>query len=69
MLFIAIVVINGNETTASRTSISHDVVSSAKLKGCALLGRQFCALFAKRFHYVLRSKKAFFTQVSSFIKA
>jgi len=64
MLFTALAVVNGNETTASRTSIPRDVVSLAKLDGCALLCRQFRALFAKRFHYVLRSKKAFFSQVS-----
>jgi len=63
VIFAATLVIAGNDTAASRTSLTQDV-SSAKPGGCALLCRQFRALFAKRLHYVLRSKKAFFSQVS-----
>jgi len=52
-----------NESGKSGADVCHDVISTAKLDGCALLCRQFHALFTKRFHYVLRSKKAFFSQV------
>jgi len=59
---IVFVVVTGNGTK-SGTDISRDGISSSKLEGCPLLYRQFCTLFAKRFHCVRRSKKAFFSQV------
>ena len=34
-----------------------------RVSGAALVGRQFWALFVKRFHYVRRSKKAFLSQI------
>lgn len=37
-----------------------------RVSGAALVGRQFLALFVKRFHYVRRSKKAFLSQASWF---
>ena len=66
-LFAAVVVANGNATAAG-TNMPRDVVRLAKYEGCALLCQQFTTLFTKRFHYVRRSKKAFFTQVAQFVK-
>jgi len=59
----AVGVVNGNGVTTV-TCVSQDVVNMAVLGGCALLCRQFYALFAKRLHFVLRSKKGFLSQVS-----
>jgi len=64
-LFCAVLLVNEEDTT--RTSVSRDVFGSVEVDGCVLLCRQFHALFAKRFHYVLRSKKAFLSQVTCFM--
>ena len=57
------------ENGTAVTYLPHDVRSgAAKQNAVSFLGRQFRALFNKRFHYVRRSLKAFFSQVSSIIQ-